>query len=186
MTKLIASKIKDAVTMEDVLKMYGNETSSNGRIPCPLHNGHDKNFSYKEKFFKCFVCGESGSVIDFVMKLFGIPFRQAVLRINADFSLALTGAEPNPAVRAALLERKRRREKKKEELRRLESRHRELCKELRYWIDVHNCFEPTETEWTAGDIYQLYLDSVNKIPYIEYLLDDLEETMWSIKKAEVF
>lgn len=178
----IAERIKDAVTMDDVLQMYGFETSSNRRIPCPLHNGHDKNFSYKGKFFKCFVCGESGSVIDFVMKLFSIPFRQAVLRINADFSLGLTDGKPDPAARAAFLERKRQREKKKEELRRLGDRHMELCKEIRYWRDVQYSFEPTQDEKFSGIIHPLYSESINKILFLEYMIDDLEETMWRIKK----
>jgi len=169
------------LTMADVLHMYGIETSIHGRIPCPLHNGHDKNFSYKEKYFKCFVCGAGGTVIDFVMKLFDIPFRQAILRINADFALGLTWDKPDPAVRSAILEARRREAQRKAKLEQLEDKHRELASEHQYWWDVLKYFEPTRGDWEAGFIHPLYAEAVRKQPYLEYLLDELEEEILEVK-----
>lgn len=40
------------------------------------------------------VSGKGGSVIDFVMDLFDLSFRQAVLRLNLDFRLGLTDSRP--------------------------------------------------------------------------------------------
>jgi len=84
-----ASEIKDRITMGDVLSTYGLTTKDHGRIPCPLHNGHDANFSFRDRGYKCFVCGAHGSVLDFVMAYFGLPFTEAVKKLNDDFRLGL-------------------------------------------------------------------------------------------------
>ena len=178
---IISERIKDMLTMEDVLRMYGFETSIRGRIPCPLHNGHDRNFSYKEKYFKCFVCGASGTVIDFVMKLFDIPFRQAILRINADFALGLTWDKPDPAVRSAILEARRREARRKAKLERLEEKYWEPAAEHQYWWDALKYFAPTREDWEAGYIHPLYAEAVKKQPYLEYLLDELEEEILEVE-----
>lgn len=75
---------------------YGFETGRCGRIPCPLHNGHDRNFLYSDRHFKCVVCGKSGSVVDFVMVLFDLTFQQAVARLDSDFGLGLADRKPPP------------------------------------------------------------------------------------------
>ena len=115
----LAEEIKSRVIMDDVLEAYGLPTSKYKRIPCPLHHGKDKNFSYSDKWFKCFVCGESGSVIDFAMKLHGIGFRQALLRINEDLRLGLTSdteAKSPSRERSRLLTERREKEQRKDEL----------------------------------------------------------------------
>lgn len=60
-----------------------------------------------QRGFHCFGCGAHGSVIDFVMLLYDISFRQAILRINADFGLGLTGGRPTPGQRSEILSKRR-------------------------------------------------------------------------------
>lgn len=50
------------------------------RGPCPFHQGKDPNFSVhpKTNSYRCFVCGESGDVFDFVRKHLGLDFTEAV------------------------------------------------------------------------------------------------------------
>ena len=56
----IAKEIKARVKIGDALFMYGFSASPNSkkRIPCPLHNGNDNNFSFTDKIYHCWVCGE--------------------------------------------------------------------------------------------------------------------------------
>ena len=51
----IAEEIKARVKIGDVLFMYGYSASPNSkkRIPCPLHNGKDNNFSFTDKIYHC-------------------------------------------------------------------------------------------------------------------------------------
>ncbi len=50
------------------------------RGPCPLHGGEGPNFSVDpaKGFFKCFVCGEGGSVFTFLMKHLGMTYPEAI------------------------------------------------------------------------------------------------------------
>src|SRR3712207_5872666 len=50
------------------------------RGPCPLHGGEGPNFSVDpaKGFYKCFVCGEGGSVYTFLQKHLGMSFPEAV------------------------------------------------------------------------------------------------------------
>lgn len=85
-----ADEIKSRVTMTDILNTYGFHLVM-GRMPCPFHNGKDKNFSVmrNNRAYRCFVCGESGDQITFVERYFGLDFLNAVKKINDDFNLGL-------------------------------------------------------------------------------------------------
>ena len=178
----LAGQVKSLVTIQEVAEHYGFHPNRAGYICCPFH--HEKTASLKlysgQRGFHCFGCGAGGTVIDFVMKLFDIPFRQAILRINADFALGLTWDKPDPAVRSAVLEARRREAQRKEKLERLEEKHRELAAEHCYWWEVLKYFTPVRD----GDyvyIHPLYAEAVKKQPYLEYLLDELEEEIAEVK-----
>lgn len=82
--------IKERVKMQDIFQQYGFKVK-NGAVKCPFHNEKTaslRTYNNGERW-KCFGCGEGGSVIDFVMKYFNINFTQAITRINNDFSLCL-------------------------------------------------------------------------------------------------
>ena len=77
--------------MIEMLQYYGIETNRSGFCRCPFHQ--EKSASFKaypgSRGFYCYGCNESGSVIDFVMKFFGLSFGDAIKKINEDFSLGL-------------------------------------------------------------------------------------------------
>ena len=121
--------------------------------------------------FHCFACGAHGSVIDFVMRLFDLNFRQAVLRLNADFHLGLTSSKPDRAARSAALEARREEQRRKEQA---EENFRYMASELHYWKDVLEVFPPIRQ---GDDAYYhpLYVEAVKRLPYIEHWLDDYIE-----------
>ena len=84
-------EIKQSVSMIEMLQHYGIETNSSNFCRCPFHQ--EKSASFKAypgtRGFYCYGCHESGSVIDFVMKFFGLSFGDAIKKINEDFSLGL-------------------------------------------------------------------------------------------------
>lgn len=83
-----ADEIKARIPLLESLNFYGFHPSYN-RMPCPFHNGKDRNLSIKRDHFRCFVCGEHGDVITFVMKYFGLSFMDAMRKLNDDFGLRL-------------------------------------------------------------------------------------------------
>ncbi|HEU0016024.1 MAG TPA: DNA primase [Longimicrobium sp.] len=60
-------------------------TGKTYRGPCPLHGGEGPNFSVDpaKGFFKCFVCGEGGSVYTFLQKQLGMTYPDAIRWVAA-------------------------------------------------------------------------------------------------------
>lgn len=170
----MASDISSMLTAQQVAEHYGFEVNRSGFMKCPFHTG-DRTASLKlydgESGFHCFGCGAHGSIIDFVMRLFDLNFRQAVLRINADFHLGLTSSKPDRAARSAALEARREERRKKDQA---DENFRYMAYELHYWKDVLEIFPPVRQ---GDDAYYhpLYVEAVKRLPYIEYWLDDFIE-----------
>ena len=114
----LARQIKEHLTARQVVELYGFHPDRGGYIQCPFHTGDNhgslKVYDGSKTGWHCFGCGAGGSVIDFVMRLFGLSFAQACLKLNCDFGLGLTGELPSMAERSALLEARRREAQEKE------------------------------------------------------------------------
>lgn len=159
----MAAEIKRALPARDVLEHYGFHPSRTGFLQCPFHQG-DKHGSLKvydgERGWHCFGCGRGGSVIDFVMELFGIGFREACLRLNEEFHLGLSDRKPSRAEVSALLrarqEAEARREREAEE-------YRQVAEEHRYWWEVLKYFDFPHPLWC---------EAVKRQPYLEDWLDE--------------
>ena len=170
----MAYEIKRSLTAREVAEHYGFQVNRAGFMQCPFHGG-DHTASLKlydgQGGFHCFGCGANGSVIDFVMRLFDLNFRQAVLRINADFHLGLTSSKPDHAARSAALEARREEQRRKAHA---EANFWFMTNEFRYWKEIRNTFQPIQ----QGDVvffHPLYVEAVKRLPYIEYWLDDFIE-----------
>ncbi|WP_415967990.1 CHC2 zinc finger domain-containing protein [Emergencia timonensis] len=101
---MTAEKITEYVTVPMALSHYGYPTSSRRRIPCPLHSGKDPNFCYTDQVFHCWTCGAKGNVISLVMRLFGLSFPQALMKLNTDFALGLSAHKPTLRERQQMME----------------------------------------------------------------------------------
>ena len=88
-----AQVIRDTVSMDDILTMYGYETK-HGFMICPFHGDSDASLKVYKKTggWHCFGCGKGGSVIDFVMEHEGCDFRTAVRAIDKAAGLGLMAA----------------------------------------------------------------------------------------------
>ena len=157
-----SDEIRSRLTMDEVARYYGFHPNRTGYICCPFH--HEKTASLKiypgTGGWHCFGCGAGGSVIDFVMQLFSISFSQAIIRISADFCLGLTAQRPTKAEASRILEERREKEREKEEAGR---EYLRMAKEhCRLW-QIAKTAEPMSDEW---------VESVKKLPYLEWWLDE--------------
>lgn len=170
----MAADIRRILTAQQVAEFYGFQVGRSGFIKCPFHQG-DHTASLKlydgDGGWHCFGCGAHGSVIDFVMRLFDLNFRQAVLRINADFHLGLTPSKPDRAARSAALDARREEQRRKDQA---EENFRYMVHELHYLQEARDTFPPIQQ---GDDVYYhpLYVEAVKRLPYIEYWLDDFIE-----------
>lgn len=88
------AEIKDTLNAYQVFTRYGFRINKGGFVRCPFHSGgNERTASLKlydgRKGWHCHACGRGGSVIDFVMQYFDLPFKEACKKMDEDFSLGL-------------------------------------------------------------------------------------------------
>lgn len=163
------------LTAQQVARYYGFNPNRAGFIQCPFHQG-DRTPSLKlypeHRGWCCFGCRKGGSVVNFVMELFGLSFPQAIIRLDSDFHLGLTNQRPTPGQRAKIADQRRREEAERA---RLEGEYRALAEEHRYWHEIVKHFAPTRAEWEGGWAHPFYAEGVKRLPELEWRLDQLEE-----------
>lgn len=169
-----ADEIRARLTAEQVARYYGLEPGRAGFIRCPFHQG-DRTASLKlypgNRGWHCFGCRRGGSVINFVMELFGVSFAQAVVRLDADFRLGLTDRRPSRGQRSAALEARRAEQREAEQRR--AAYDRVAAEHLRLY-EARRTLAPTRTDWERGSIHPLYVEALRRLPGLE---DWLEENL---------
>lgn len=79
--------IESVVKIPNVLASHGVDPGYRRRCRCPLHHGKRNSFSYNEKLFHCFTCGESGGVIQLEAALSGVTENDACRALAARYGL---------------------------------------------------------------------------------------------------
>ena len=180
MGNALSDEIKSRLTMRQVASFYGYEPNRSGFLRCPFHSG-DREASLKlypdDRGWHCFGCGRGGSVIDFVMDLYDLDFKQAVVRLNDDFGLGLSFRSERPSYmerrRAEEAARKRREEKRRQE--EAEEQELALIQEHQYWWEIKMSYCPDSPD----NIHPLYEQAVKILPYLEYQIEEMADRRWN-------
>lgn len=175
----IAAQVRELVPVRLAAEYYGFTPNRAGYICCPFHM--EKTASLKlyddDGGFCCFGCGTKGSVIDFTMRLFGISFRQAVLRLDMDFSLGLTGEKPNHAARSKILEERRKRQQSildlDAEIKVLAAEHRRLHQNM-----IHR-----RPSGPGEEFDPLFVEAIKRLPDVQYRLEELENELERVNRG---
>ena len=165
--------VKQSVTTRQAAEFYGIRVGRNGMCVCPFHA--DKNPSMKvDRRFHCFGCQADGDVIDFAARLCDLNSKEAALKLAADFSIPFDSQGHDPPKRKPV------KSKISEELRyRKAEQH---C--FRVLSDYRHLLEQWKTEYAPKqpdeDWHPLFVEALQRLSHIEYLLDvllspDLEE-----------
>ena len=156
--------VKPNISTRQAAEMYGIKVNRHGMAICPFHN--DKNPSMKvDKRFHCFACQADGDAVDFVSRLFGLPCKEAAMKLADDFGISYDSRH-KPTVKPKIREPTAEQIYQKEEARcfRVLSDYFHL---LRSWERQYAPKQP-EDEW-----HPLFVEALQKTSYIEYLLDTL-------------
>lgn len=90
MNKLnLVDLIKNRIDLQSVMKHYGTHFERTGNALCPFHSDNHPSLSIKNERYKCWACGASGDMFDFVQNLYGDSFMEAIERINKDLGLGI-------------------------------------------------------------------------------------------------
>lgn len=167
-----AQTIKESLSMAEVADRYGFHPNRAGFIRCPFHAGDNsaslKIYPGKGGGFFCFGCQTSGSVIDFVMRIFDCSFSDAMKRLNSDFDLGLykqTYREKKASREAFMAERKalRDRESAKEEA------------EKAYWVAYDRWCAADKAKMESEPFSDEWAEAVKSLPQLSYELTLAEE-----------
>jgi len=78
----LVEQIREAADIVEIVSEHTRlkRSGKTFRGPCPLHGGEGPNFSVdpSKGFYKCFVCGEGGTVYTFLMKHLGMSYPDAI------------------------------------------------------------------------------------------------------------
>ena len=168
--------VRGNVTARQAAELYGIRVNRHGMAVCPFHN--DKNPSMKvDKRFHCFACQADGDAVDFVSRLFGLPSKEAAMKIANDFGIGYDSGR-KPSVRARIREPTPEQKYQQEENRcyKVLSDYYHL---LREWKEQYAPKQP-EDEW-----HPLFVEALQRERHIEYLLDVLLYGTAEEKKALV-
>ena len=166
------------VTMPEMMGQYGFNLNKAGFCKCPFHSERSASFkAYSgNRGFYCFGCGEHGSVIDFVMLYFGLSFKDALAKINEDFSLGLPIGEK--------LDRRKQLEMNRQAFMRKRSVDAERAEQER----IDNAYWTAFDEWKRLDenkrkyapetqtepLHPLFIEALKNISGAEYRLECAE------------
>ena len=184
-----APLIKERVTTPDLFAFYGFQRNSRGFVCCPFHG--EKTPSMKvydgKRGFCCFGgCGERGDIIYFVQKLFGLSFRDAMVRINDDFRLGfpLDGkgdAEQRRRYRREADARAAKAKADKEARERLDGVYdRALSEYARLDIQRRKYAPKTRTDPISDE----YAEAVKNIDRVAHEVDVIEERRYTLEHSK--
>ena len=171
-----AEEIKQAVSMPDLCEFYGLDVNRQGFARCCFHNEKTASLRIYPDGYKCYGCGQAGSVIDFVMKYFGLSFLDACAKINSDFNLGLpigkklSLRQQRNAERAA----KERKDKREAERAHYQSLKDDWFKWLKCWDTLDGYIRDLPPKSPDDEINPLYSLAVKNIAYVNYMLDEAE------------
>ncbi len=160
----IFEAVKENVTARQAAEIYGIRVNRNGMACCPFHD--DRHPSMKvDKRFHCFGCQADGDVIDLAARLYGLNNLGAAVKLASDFGISYDNkgrASPRPV-----------KKKISEELR-LKQAELQCCRIL---SDYNHLLEKWRTEYAPNTPEEewnpLFVESLQKQAYTEYLLDTL-------------
>ena len=159
--------VKQSVTTRQAAERYGLNVNRNGMAVCPFHRDRHPSMKVDCRYY-CFGCGATGDVIDFVSRLHGMSAKEAALMLARDFSIPYEDGTDAPRQSAM---KKLRQEAEGQKYRRMEQHCFQVLADyyhlLRRWREEHAPSQPDEA-W-----HPLFVEALQRLDYIEYLLDGL-------------
>lgn len=164
-------RILSCLDLKKVMECYGVAFNRNGFAHCPFHNEKTASLSIKDNHYKCFGCGRYGNVIDFAMEYFSISFKDAMVKLDHDFNLGITGA-------VLTFEEQHQQKKIAEEHEKLKSEHQEFRQYYMEQTDIYRYlqkaivkYRPMDSDQPADDWHPVFIYAAQNLNILEHWLD---------------
>lgn len=161
-SKMIA-ELKRGVSLSQYVQIAGIELRQQGtRLVglCPFHADTTPSFFiFPDQRFKCFGCQERGDVIDFIQKLYGLSFPDALKHLGIDNR----DRKITPKMRKEIEQRKQRAALVK----RFRTWERKKVDELATLV---RCIHRVTKKWKTAVDLELYGQILHMLPLYEYQL----------------
>lgn len=156
--------VKDHIYLKSIIESAGVELKRSGTRHvglCPFHDEKTPSFYvFNDNRFKCFGCGQSGDVIDFVQKHYGLSFTDALRHLGIE--QGKKSLEMKAEIKRRKVERKKEEAKKKFRA--------DLQNTLLILISAK---KKTANNFKTLDDFEKYGDILQSLPYWEHCLDVL-------------
>lgn len=174
--------IRENVSMRELLEKYGFQFSRKNFMCCCFHNEKTPSacISKDDRWYKCYGCGVSYNVIDFVANYEKCSRNQAISKIDEMFGLGfgreLTAQQKKELKEAQkrnkLLKEQRAQEKKDEQL-----ACDKIVKRLRMWEQVQKFAHPTrgQIKTNTWELSDLFFYSLKQQKWLNWLYDKICE-----------
>lgn len=176
----LADAVRQSVTAEQAARMLGLKPNRAGFCKCPFHG--EKTGSMKlypgDRGWYCFGCHSGGSVIDLVMRYYGMELKPAIEMLNSEFNLGLpvgytpTRAQEEEAKRRAEEREAEQKRRDADEARRMAAFHRylDIAVEISQAEDDMQAYAPTDPD---GAFDPRWADAVNRLPVLRDEAEDM-------------
>lgn len=174
--------IRENVSMRELLERYGFQFSRKNFMCCCFHNEKTPSacISKDDRWYKCYGCGVSYNVIDFVANYEKCSRNLAISKIDEMFGLGL-GRELTAQQKKELKEAQRRNKFLKEQ-REQEKKDEQLAcdkivKRLRMWEQVQKFSHPTrgQIKTNTWELSDLFFYSLKQQRWLNWLYDKICE-----------
>lgn len=180
-----STQIKQSVTMRQAAEMYGLHVNAMHKAICPFHADSNPSMHIYpgQGGWYCFTCNLGGDVIDFVKRLFGLSFRDAIAKINTDFHLGLpltdklTEEQREEAARIARQRRKEYERKREKHDALLSAYHAALDR----WCELDRIIRTEAPRTPYDDLTEQYAYAVKNIDAAGAALDEAEINLWEFE-----
>ena len=127
----VFEQCKELVDIETAAKYYGVDVKRGGKALCCFHDDTHPSMTFKNGYFRCWACNESGDVVSLVAKLKGVDNFEALKILNKDFNLGLNVKHPSYSIMRQIHKKRRVKDFQKQWLNKrfnqLCSRRKKIC-----------------------------------------------------------
>ncbi len=160
-----AALIKQSVDIRDVAALYGVEPDNRGMCTCPFHDDRHPSASFKNGRFHCFVCDIHADIFEFVQRMTGCDFKNAMRLINDAFRIMDADQPVTDEHRAEMARLRREQDRKRQEK---EARNAEYdIKNAEYHLLLLKKRPDAENVSEMGR----YAAALGRLEYLDYWFD---------------